>query len=127
MASHLTRIGGLRPAPLTDLDLPNLAKAIIAYERRQAHVRCGSIRGISYVHLTGLGFEALVIAEEWRKLVPYLEDGTFNTTLTPVPTKVLKPTTFDANNSDLSDPDYYQRVLTVLRSLFPTRVPHSGL
>ena len=129
MNSRLTRIGPRHPASLTDLDLPILAKAIVAYERGRARVECGSVRGLTYVRLSGEGFDVVVRGDEWARLAGYLEEGVFNTAIFPVPVEVVPDPylKYTPTNADLFDSAFYRRVLGVLQQLYTTRFPRATL
>lgn len=129
MDSRLTRIGPKHPAPLTDLDLPTLAKAIVAYERGKARVACGVTRGVSYVRLSGEGFDVVILGGEWARLQGHLKAGDFNTAVVPVPVEVVPDPYLKHSpmNADLFDSAFYHRVLGVLQTLYTTRFPRAKL
>jgi hypothetical protein len=107
MDQRLFRIHGTRPQRLTKQDLPQLAKAMVAYMRKEASVERAFAQNIAYVRFSGVGINVLVRSEDWVKVVPYLRDGTFNAIITPVG----------------KDSDMYYRILRTLDPLFPADFP----
>ena len=85
----------------------------------------GFIHNVSYVLFRGDkgSFQALVRGDDWAKIVPYLK----NDTLTPAFDIPLRSGTATLANIDVYDPVYYNMVLGVLGTLFPTEYPTSYL
>jgi hypothetical protein len=126
--ARLWSINGQRPEALKQTDLPNLARAIVAYMRHlDIAVHAGYVRNTSYVRFQGDkgSFQVLVRGDDWAKIVPYLKDGTFSPP--PEPLKPWGEGLASLANIDTYDAPYYQMVLGVLSGLFPQDYPTSYL
>jgi hypothetical protein len=124
--ARLWSIFGQRAETLKRPDLPKLARAIVAYMRRlDVSLHAGFVQNVSYVLFQGDGgsFQVLVRGDDWTKIVPYIQ----NDTLTPAFDMPLRPGTATLANIDVYDPVYYNKVLGVLGTLFPTDYPTSYL
>lgn len=120
-----------RLLPLRKTDLPNLALAIVAYQRRQAQVWHGTTRGVTWVRLfsTDGRLDAYVRADDWEKILPYLRDGAWNPMVVAVPdTGFLHPErALDIPSLPVNDRALYARVLGDLEREFPVDFPTSKL
>lgn len=77
------------------------------------------------MRIQGLGIHVVVFRDDWARIMPYIQDGTFSPTLFPVESgfKASDPKTrFSASTIDVEDP-LYNRVLGVLQQLFTTVFP----
>lgn len=120
MDQRLFKIGGRRPERLTRADTPEVAKAITAFYRRQAQVTRGVVKEVAYVRLVNPGvFDVVVRWDDWVKILPYLTDGSFDTTTIPDPTLLVSNPTFDSADG------LYRRILNVLNELFTIEFPQS--
>jgi hypothetical protein len=128
---RLYRVAGNRPHRLTRNEVPELARGLLAFIRRQALVEGVAINSVGFIRLysEGAGVDLLVRSDDWIKLVPYLKDGTLDTTLLPVPEPyVLNPVSrFDASVLDANDRELYNRILTLLRQLFTIEFPTTDI
>ena len=127
MDQRLFYIAGQRPERLTRRETPELAKAMTAYFRRQASVTRGVLNDVPYVRLYNPGqFSVVVRWDDWVKILPYLSDGSFDTTIVPGPSyTVFHPRQrFDASIIDLTE-TLYDRILTVLNKIFTVEFPTS--
>ncbi len=120
-----------RLQPLRRPDLPNLARAIVAYQRKQAQVWRGMTREVAWVRLfTNDGrLDVYVRADDWAKIFPYLGNGDWNPTIVPVPkTGDLSPPRA-TEGAFLTGPEQalYDRVLADLQREFPVDYPTSPL
>ncbi len=120
---------GKRAETLKSPDVPNLARAIVAYMRHLPDITVtgGQVHNISYVLFQGNkgAFQVLVRGDDWAKITPLLQNGV----LTP-PNEPLLPWrsgTVSLANIDTFDSIYYTRVLGVLAGLFLTTFPTSYL
>jgi hypothetical protein len=98
--------------------------------RRQAVARAGVYRNVPYVRLTGKDLNLTILGEDWEKILPFIQDGTFNPVLVPTSSHVgwLHPDRhFDSASLDARDPRFYERVLHILQGLFPDDYPTSNL
>ena len=119
---------GQRPTRITRNDTPNLASAILAFLRKQASIETGSRYGVTYTWIHGVGINLTVRGDDWIKVLPFIQDGFFDTTLVPTSTQgtVLDPTVyFDGSVLDRHDLELYSRIKVVLDTLFPTYFPTS--
>jgi len=93
-----------------------------AYTHRAQHVR--------YVRIFGPTVEAVVLEEDWRLILPKIEDGTISPIRTPTSASFgfLHPeVTLDQPILDQGDPRLYDRILHTLQELFPEEYPTSDL
>ena len=128
MDARLWSIFGHRAETLKQPDVPNLARAIVAYMRRlDITLHAGQTCNVAYVLFQGErnSFQVLVRGDDWSKIVPFLQDGTFDP-----PSEPLLPWrngVVNLSNVDIFDPYYYGKVLGVLNGLFPQGFPTSYL
>ena len=129
MDARLSRIDGRRLSFLRRTDLPELARAIVGFERHQVQCAPDFVRETRIVRLRGPGVDVIVRGEDWDKIVPYLRDGTFNPLIVPTPhvTWLHPEVDLDLSVIDVNDRDFFVRVLGVLRSLFTEDYPISNL
>jgi hypothetical protein len=126
--ARLWSIFGQRAETLKQPDLPNLARAIVAYMRRlDISLHAGFVRNTSYVLFQGEknSFQVLVRGDDWAKIVPFLQDDTLSPPSEPLKTWRYGVATLA--NIDIYDAYYYQKVLGVLNGLFPEGFPTSYL
>jgi len=117
---------GRRPARLRVSDLPEVAKAIVAVVRGRARSSRYGRRGVDFVHLHGVGVDVCILLEDWKKIAPYIADGSFNPAVVPVARTCVHPGS-EASIVDLTDVDFYTRVLNTLKMLFTVDFPTSNL
>lgn len=128
MDNSLKRRDGQRrlPKEVLDVDLSDLAWTITAYVRGRARVRVQTPKNVKYVQIyTSTGPDVMVRAEHWEKILPFLQDGTFNPQIVPVeaPSRALDAgTRLSVSTTKASDP-LYKRVLFYLSQTFTTTVP----
>lgn len=122
-------VGG-RPHNIFKSDCPLVARAIVAVVRHQARVGIGVYRNMRFVRLTGQDFDMAVLGEDWEKILPFIQDGTFDPSLVPVAPQVgyINPAVhYDTATLDARDIRFYERVLYILEGLFPEDYPTSNL
>ena len=93
-----------------------------AYTHRAQHVR--------YVRIFGPTVEAVVLEEDWRLILPKIEDGKISPLRTPTSAHfgfLHPPVTYDEPTLDQNDPGLYDRILHTLQGLFPEEYPTSDL
>lgn len=115
------------PSPLTDQDLPEIARGITAAVRGSATAKSVRQKGESYVRIQGKGINVVIFKSAWEKVLPYLVDGTLEPLQFPVEAgfRTFNPVTrFDASHIDLTDP-LYKRVLGVLQQEFLATFPNN--
>ncbi len=129
MDARLFRIGGHRPESLTDVDLPVVAKAIVATIRGVAKAGRGFARGIPYVRLFAPGVNVFIRGDEWEQIAPFLENGTLDPVKFPTPSihPIDRTHYYDVSTIATNDPVLYQRVLAVLGQLFTRKFRTSNL
>lgn len=131
MDQRLYRVYGRRPHRITLNEVPELALGLLAFIRKQATIDRIAINNVGCLHILSptAGVDIIVRSDDWYKLVPYLKDGTLDTTELPVAEVcVLHPNIrFDASVLSANDLELYGRILTLLQRLFPTRFPTSNL
>lgn len=114
---------------LTRNEVPDLAKAIVAFMRGQASCGQGIFRDTPFVWIRGeADVDVIVRQDDWVKITPYLKDGSFDTTLVPVSREVVqKPLKrFDGSITQQGDRILYERILAVLNGLFTVEFPSEG-
>lgn len=129
MDERLSLFGGHRLQPLRKPDLPSLALAIVAYQRKQADVWRGVTGEVAWVRLFSNDgrLDVYVRADDWKKIIPYLGNGNWDPGTTAVPrTGYLHPErAFDLALLAGNDRALYTRVLTDLEREFPIDFPTS--
>lgn len=125
----MSRSYGQRISLLTQQDLPALADAIVLVIRHRGGVAIHDDGSARYVRLSGPGMSVMVRDTDWKKLMPYLADGTLDPTLNPVETEIADNpfVQFDAEWIRLKDPQLRARVLSLLGALFTRRFPTSPI
>ena len=120
----------IRPGNLRQQDLPLVARALVALFRKQAVVKTGTVKNISYVRIEAVEFHVQILAEDWAKILPYIQDDSFNQEVvkTQIDSVWVDPLVAHATQFiDRTDRQYYLRILQVLQGLFPTAYPTSQL
>lgn len=115
-----------RPGRLRQQDLPLVARALVAAMRKQAQVKTGRVENIGYVRIETSDFQVQVLASDWAKILPYLQDESFNQVVvkSQIDPVVSDPLTAHASPIiDRTDKQYYLKVLHVLQRLFPEKYP----
>jgi hypothetical protein len=122
---RLSYVAGQRLERLTRNETPAVARAMTAYFRHQAQVTTGVLNGVPYVHIFNPGILSVSVRrDDWKKIVPYLKDGTLDTTITPESRPVVLKPSIQADASVIDDTDaLYVRTLTLLNSLFTVEFP----
>lgn len=120
MDTRLFNIRGRRPGLLRQQDLDQLARMIVAVLRKRGTAGVGVFNGAEVAILSDTeGGVAVILKEDWARILPYIQDGTFSPLLFPV-----------ATNESAVDPigeGIRKRVLSVLQGLFPLAYPTSNL
>jgi hypothetical protein len=124
---RLFKIAGRRPERLTRSDTPEVARALTAYYRRQAQVTSGVLNEVAYIRLVNPGVIDVVVRwDDWVKILPYITNGTFDTTLVPIPTLFVAQPSILSDGSSIGQTDeLYERILTILNRLFTVEFPQS--
>lgn len=127
MDQRLFQIAGRRPERLTRADTPEVARALTAYYRHQAQVTKGVLNEVAYVRLYNPGIiNAVIRWDDWVKILPYITDGSFDTTIIPEPTLFVSDTAVLASASTIDRNDeLYQRILNVLNQIFTVEFPQA--
>jgi len=119
-----------RPGLQRRQDLPLLAQALVAVFRKRGQAKIGRTKNIGWVRLETPTYHVQVLAEDWAKILPYIQDESFNQVIVK---SQLDSVWIDPNTAhappliDRTDRQYYLRVLAVLQGLFPTAYPTSTL
>ncbi len=118
---------GQRVSLLNSHDVPPLADAMTMLIRGQGRAAIHDAGGVKFVRLSGNGMSVLVLDQDWRKILPYLADGTLDPTLNPAPTKLTDGLfiPFDSAWVNLKDVQLRARILNLLYKLFPRNYPIS--
>jgi hypothetical protein len=121
---------GKRPSRLMYSDLPVVARAIISIIRKQGTAKVVSRYGLHYVQLVGRDFNLVILMEDWEKILPYIREGSFNSTIFPIGYEVCysDPSShYDSATLDEADKLFYERTLYILQGLFQEDYPTSDL
>lgn len=114
------------PKEVLDVDLPDIAWAITSYVRGNAIVRVSTPKNVKYVRIvTKSGPDVMIRAEHWEKILPLLQDGTFNPLIVPVEAGfkgIDASTRLTSSTTKVNDP-LYKRVLFYLSQVFTTTAP----
>lgn len=117
-----------RPGRLRQQDLPLVARALISVFRRQAEVKVGFTKNVKWVRLEAKDFHVQILGEDWAKILPYIQDDSFNQLVvkSQIDSVYIDPNTAHASAIiDHTDRQYYLRVLQTLQGLFPEAYPTS--
>lgn len=124
--SRLFRIGGRRVVRLRKEDLPELARAIVAVTRIRARAGVATVANVPYVEIVGKNVNVMVPAEDWKRILPYVQDESFNPNVYPArqATQPLDPQiAFDELLLDHADKPLFERTLGILTGLFNETFP----
>lgn len=102
----------------------------MAVVRKQGIAHVGVLSNVPYIRLIGRGFDLSILGEDWEKILPFVQDDTFNPMVVPASACVgyLDPKEhFDSATLDEADRPFYERVLFTLQQLFPDDYPTSNL
>jgi hypothetical protein len=123
--TRLTRLDGIRVAPLLRSDLEPVALAITDALQGRTQIRRDQTRGVEAVELSNSSYHVVILASEWDLILPYLKDGYFQPEVYPTPRQTDRIT--DSPSDLVSNQLYplYQRVLVTLQMLFPGDWPGS--
>jgi hypothetical protein len=126
---RLNRFNEIRLERITKVDLPELARAIVAFQRKQCQVSSGVSRNVSYVRLFGDGVNVIIRGDDWNLILPFLIDGTLDPLLTPLSQIIeLYPSVqYDPALQVTRDTEFNSRVLNLLEKLFLVDIPTSNL
>lgn len=126
--TRLFLVADRRVVRLRQEDLPELARAIVAVIRKRATAGVARVKNVDFIEIHGQGAHALVLRSDWEKLLPSIQNETFNTQASPVepPGRYLdQKIAYSEPILDRADHLLYQRIVGVLRGFvtetFPTR------
>ena len=119
---------GIRFSKLRRDDLPEVARALTAAERGFVRAERCYQRGVAYYRFYASTLDVLVLASDFERIIPALQNGLFDTTQYPVPhvTRAGGPAP-DLSTIEQWDSVLYNRVLDVLKALFTESYPTSDL
>lgn len=121
MDNRLFKIWGLRPVSLRREDLPEVARGIVCLYRGKAKVTIGTTKNVPYVLISGRGLKVQILADDWAKITPYIQDGSFDQMIlvTEQHNVYVDPNTaYDPSLIDRTDMPYYLYVLGILQGIF---------
>lgn len=98
--------------------------------RKQAEVKTGTAKEISYVRIQSPSLTVQILAEDWAKILPYLQDDTLNQVVNKMQEDTVwgnQVTAHDASTIDQVDRGYYYAVLSLLQRLFTEAYPTSSV
>lgn len=126
MDNGLRRVQGRKlPSTALDVDLAELARAVTSLMRGQATTQTLTNGDVRYVQITGRGINALIVHDDWARILPLIRDDVFTTQEYPVESAV-RPldtvTRLSSSTVDARDP-LYARVRGELGLLFTSKVP----
>lgn len=121
MDNRLGLIDGRQVTHLTQENLPEVSKALSLALRGQAQVRTYRWHSITLVHLKGTEANTYIRYDDWVKILPHLSTGLFNNRSSyPFGWRTVA-------DASAIDPRYdltYQRVYSVLKSIFVDTIPN---
>lgn len=118
-----------RPGYQRQQDLPLLARALVAVFRKRGQAKIGIKKNVRFVRLETPEFHVQLLASDWAKIMPYIEDESFNQVVVKSQIDSVWIDSLTAHATALvirTDQQYYLRILTVLQGLFPTAYPTSA-
>lgn len=112
-------------------DLPDVALAIVAANRGQCSPQRVFFRGTEVVDFRAPGiFSVVVLASDWDKLLPYIQQGYFSPILvaSQPSTGYTRPDVWKSLSLlGVSSPSFYHYVLGILQKEFTDTYPTSML
>lgn len=111
-------------------DLPYVARALVSLFRKQAQLKTGKVKGIGYIRIESPSLTVQIVAEDWAKILPYLQDDSLNQFVTKMQPDTVWGDPVAAHDGaivDQTDRQYYLRVLGILQGLFPEAYPTSSV
>jgi hypothetical protein len=105
---------GERTRRLLQSDLPVVAQALTLALRGRAVTHVGVTRGQNYIWISGERVSLTIQEEDWLKIRPFLEDGSFDPSVVPS----------GFAGVDMWQDPLYQRVLDTLTPIFTEDFPH---
>ena len=129
MDARLQLVDGFRLSRLRRDDLPNVAKAITGHERKIVTAERVFAKQVAYYRFKAPGFDCIVLASDFVKILPYIKSGVFDPKQYPCPSlDTSEPNMHpDVNTIDQWDPVFYSKVYGQLLALFPESYPTSNL
>lgn len=118
-----------RARRLTQSDLPLVARSLTAVIRRRGGATSCLNRHSRAVELIlGSGEKVVILKEDWEKIWPFIEDGTFNPQVIPTSPRGIVPRFPNSipEQLDWRASGLYQLILNTLTPLFP-EIPTSDL
>lgn len=126
MDDGIGRIRGRKvPTGASDVDLPEMSRALVCAMRRQATVSLDDQNDARFVRISGRGFDTVFCRNDWQKILRVIQAQTFSTQFFPLESGIRA---FDSrvrlSSSTLESKDpLYPKVLGVLHGLFPVKFP----
>lgn len=140
MDIRLQRRKGRRFHKLRSDDLEELARAIVLVSRKRGTIGVNRYRNIDYIELVTTEGFVQVLREDWVKILPYLQDGSFSQGTFPadVQTGLVSYSTGSFGlvqrlnagttaggeiQTGRGDRNLYLRILSILRGIFTDEFP----
>lgn len=126
MDTRLFYVDGRRLARLRKEDLPELSRAIIAVVRERARAGVVRVKNVDYIEIVGTGYSALVLKSDWEKILPFVQDESFNPAIYPAepPGRYLdQDVAYNEPVLDRADRMLYARIVGILGTLFTEGFP----
>jgi len=114
---------------MTQADLPLLARVLACVILHKGKLRSGISMHTGFIRLfSSSGEEISILKEDWAKVSPFIEDGTFDPMLFPYKVRGVVPRhpNIPSPLVDVRARGLYDRIIGVLTPLFP-EVPTSDL
>jgi len=118
-----------RPGHQLQQDLPLLARALVAVFKKRGQAKIGVKKNVRFVRLETPEFHVQLLASDWAKIMPYIEDESFNQVVVKSQIDSVWVDPVSAHATALisrTDQQYYLRILGILQGLFPTAFPTSA-
>lgn len=104
-------------------DLPVVARALQSSLRGKGLVAVDYVNHVPIVHLEGQGYNVYIRGEDWAKILPYLADGTLSPLVVATAKMVSPDYRWEPGNIDIRDRDFFNRILSLLETLFTEQYP----
>jgi len=129
--NRLFELYGKRPVKLRKDDLGVVAQMLIAVLRHRGKADITRRSGIEAVILSDNRQRVItILKDDWEKIAPFLEDGTFDPLLTPAASDfgyLQKDVVFDEPVETQADKHLYQLILNTLTPLFSESFPTTNI
>lgn len=100
------------------MDLPDLTRALVALFRGQAQAKTGFSNNLGFVRIVGLNVDLQILASDWAKIMPYIQDDSFRNLMSQRPANAVPLHPKIAASVPANELSYYTSVYHILYPLF---------